>query len=243
MAFYNYSQGTNGWQTNTVSTGQPNGGGTAIVDGTQTSTVIDAFGQKVSVTVQDIVSGAVLQNDVYSNFDPLDRAQQVTHLDGTSNLFDYACCYLQDSVDQDGALTGYLYDSAKRQYGYEKFYNTTNPIIFQNVLDAAGRVVKSQRIGTDSSTITLNQSAYDTAGRLIAQTNALNGVTTVVESTDGTTGGLIRTTTYSNGGTRIETYYVDGSLKSVTGTAVHGKAYGYGAGNDVKRERLSLVSR
>jgi hypothetical protein len=66
------------------------------------------------------------------------------------------------------------------------------------------------------------------AGRLVVQTNALNGVTSYAESTDATTGGLIRTTTNPDGGTRIEAYFVDGTLKSVTGTAVHGKAYGYG---------------
>ena len=164
-----------GWQTNTVSTGQPNNSGTAIADGTQTTTVIDQFGQTVSVVSKDIVSGATLQRDVYGNFDALDRAQLVTHLDGTSNQYDYACCYLEDMVDQDGVLTGYLYDSAKRQYGFEKFYNRTNPITYQNTLDAAGRVVQSQRIGTDGSVINLSGSVYDTAGWLLAHSAPLGG--------------------------------------------------------------------
>jgi len=242
MSLYNYAQSTNGWQTNVVCAGQPNGTGTAIVDGTQTTTIIDPYGQTVSVTAQDIASTATLQNDVYGNFDALDRAQVVTHLDGTSNQFNYACCYLEDTIDRDGLLTYYLYDGAKRQYGYSKYYNPTNPITWQNTLDAAGRVVQAQRIGTDGSVVTLNQSVYDTAGRLIAQTNALGGVTTYVETTNAL-GALVRTTTNPDGGTRIETYYVDGSLKSVTGTGVHGVAYSYWANNDANGISCSYTAQ
>jgi RHS repeat-associated protein len=233
MAFYDYASSTNGWQTNTVSTGQPNSRGTVIADGTQTTTILDSFGQTVLVTVRDLASGGtILRQDAYGNFDALDRAQLVTHLDGTTETFDYDCCHLAGSVDRDGVATGYLYDAAKRNYGYAKFYDSTNPITYQNVLDAADRVVQSQRIGSDGSMITLSQSGYDTAGRLVAQTNALGGVTTYVESNDPATGGLIRTTTYPDLGTRIDSYYADGSLKSVAGTAVHPVRYEYGAGSD-----------
>jgi len=82
---------------NTVSTGQPNSGGTGIRDGTTTTTVLDAYGQTVSVTVTDILSTAILQRDIYTGFDSLDRATQLNHLDGTSNLYSYACCYLENS--------------------------------------------------------------------------------------------------------------------------------------------------
>jgi hypothetical protein len=60
---------------------------------------------------------------------------------------------------------------------------------------------------------------------LIAQTNALGGVTTYVESYDPTTGGLIRTTTNPDGSTIIDKYFLDGTLKMHTGTAVHGVRY------------------
>lgn len=232
MSFYDYASSTNGWQTNTVCSGQANGGETAIVDGTQTTTILDTFGHTVSVTAKDIASGATLQQDTYGNFDALDRAQLVTHLDGTSNVFNYACCYLESTVDRDGVTTAYLHDAAKRQYGYQKFINSSNAITYQNSLDAAGRTFKTSRVGTTGSTIIQSQMSYDTAGELVKQTNALNGVTSYVESHGAETGALIRTTTYADGGTRIESYYVNGTLKSVTGTAVHGVRYEYGAGND-----------
>ena len=232
MSFYDYASSTNAWQTNTVSTGQPNGGKTAIVDGTQSISILDPLGRTVSVVSKDVVTGSTLQQEIYGSFDALDRAQLVTHLDGTSNVFNYACCYLESTVDRDGVTTVYLHDAAKRQYGQQKFYGGTNSITYQNVLDAAGRTVKTLRTGTDNSTITQSQSVYDTAGELLTQTNALSGKTTYAETYDGTTGGLIRTTTYPDGGTRIESHYVDGTLKSVTGTAVHPVRYEYGGGND-----------
>jgi len=231
MEFYSYAQGTNGWVTNTVTAGRPNASQTGIADGTQTTTILDAFGQKVSVTVLDVLTTKTLQRDVYGDFDALDRAQQVVHLDGTTNFFDYACCYLESTVDRDGLATSYLYDAAKRKYGYQQHFGAENPITYKHTLDAAGRIVQSVRYGTDGSPILQSQSAYNTAGRLIAATNALNGSTTYVETKDPMTGGLIRTTTYPDLSTRVEAYYLDGSLKSVTGTGVHGKTYGYGCEN------------
>lgn len=233
MSFYNYAQSANGWQTNTIATGEPNSGQTTIVDGSQAVTILDPYGQTVSVVTTDIASGAALQQDTYGNFDPLDRAQQVTHLDGTTNFYDYACCYLEGAVDADGVLTEYLYDAAKRNIGYEIYQNTNgNPIAYENVLDPAGQVVESYRVGTNGSMVVTSQSAYDTAGRLIAQTNALGGVTTYVETNDPVTGGLIDATVNPDGGTSITAYYGDGTLKSITGTAVHGVYYESGNRSD-----------
>jgi len=75
----------------------------------------------------------------------------------------------------------------------------------------------------------LSQTAYDTAGEITAKTNALSGPTTFTLSTNGTTGGLIRQATYPDGGTSINSYYADGSLKTATGTAVPPMAYVYGS--------------
>lgn len=241
MSFYNYAQSTNSWQTNTVSTGQPNSGQTAIINGIQTITILDQFGQTVSVTTQDIVSSLTLQQDIYGNFDPLDRPQQVTHLDGTTNFYDYSCCYLESEVDPDGVLTYYLYDDAKRNVGYEKYYNNTNPITYGNVLDAAGHNLQSFRVGTDDSLITTSQSAYDTAGRLIAQTNALGGVTTYFETNDPYFYALIDTTINPDGGVVTNAYYSDGTLKSTTGTGVHGVRYVYNAGTDANGDNCTYV--
>lgn len=233
MSIYSYVQGTNGWQTNTVATGQPDGTGSSVINGSATTTVLDSFGATVSVATKDVASGLLTLDDEYGNFDSFDRAQVVTHLGGTSNQFDYACCYLESTVDADGVATYFLHDAAKRQNGYEKFYGITNPITYENVLDAAGRSIASLRIGTDGSIMTLGQAEYNDAGRLIVQTNALGGMTSYCETNDPASGGLQRLTFYPNGSSKVESYYDDGMVKSITGTAVHGRAYGHGPGYDV----------
>jgi RHS repeat-associated protein len=232
VSAYNYI--TNGsYQTNITVTGQPDSTGTNIVDGVSNVVVLNYFGYTVSSASYDVASGYTLSHDIYGNFDSFDRPQQVTHLDGTTEYMQYSCCGMESFIDRDGLSTVYLYDPDQRQIGYTKIYSsgTNNAISYENNLDAVGHAVQSFRVGSDSSVITMSQSAYDTAGELVLQTNALNGVTTYTR-TNATTGGLVRTTVYPNGGVVTNFYYTDGTLKKVIGTAVHGKAYGYGAGDD-----------
>lgn len=196
--------------------------------------MLNQWGYTISSASWDVKSGILLSQDTYGNFDSYGRPQQVVHLDGTTDVTQYACCGLDNTVDRDGVFTQYLYDPAKRQIGYARYVNgiANDPITYTNVLDAAGRVLQPIRVGSDGSPVTLGQSAYDLAGELIAQTNALGGGTIYSLANDPTTGGLIRTTVCTNGGTMINSYYADGSLKSVTGTAVHGMRYVYGTGYD-----------
>jgi RHS repeat-associated protein len=231
MTAYNYI--TNGtYRTNIMVTGQPDPTYTYIVDGTSNRTVLNQWGYTVSSASWDVRSGLPLSQDTYANFDTNGRPQQVTHLDSTTEYTYYTCCVVDYTADRDGVTNIFLYDTDKRQFGYTKFFNN-QPISYENVLDAAGRTVESYRVGSDSSTIVLGQYAYDLAGELIAQTNALGGVTIYTRANDPTTGGLIRTAVYPNGGTMTNFYYADGSLKEAIGTATHGKAYGYGTGTDV----------
>jgi hypothetical protein len=72
--------------------------------------------------------------------------------------------------------------------------------------------------------MTLHQAAYDTAGRLSSEVNALGGPTSYAQSFDGS-GQTVKTNTFPDGGTRIETYYQDGSLQSVRGTAAYPVRY------------------
>jgi RHS repeat-associated protein len=223
MSIYAYGTASDFTQTNIVWTGAPNGGGTAIVDGTETVTIVSPIGQMISRTVTNIVSGITLANDVYGNYDGLGRPQLVTHLDGTTEQTYYACCGVDNTVDRDGVTTQYYYDVAHRQDSYIK-----NGILFTNILDSVGHTIASIRIGTDNSQVVLGQWQYDDSGTLITATNALNGVTTYVQSSDLTTGGLIRTTTNPDATTIVEAYYLDGTLKERTGTGVHGSVFGSG---------------
>lgn len=220
MSFYSHVIGPDGSQTNIVWSGAPNTGLTAIVDGTESVAILGPVGQMISRAQTDIASGLTLANDVYGNYDSFSRPQQVTHLDGTSEQTYYSCCGVDETVDRDGVATYYYYDAANRRVAMSR-----NGIIITNVFDSVGRTLETIRIGTNGWQIVLGQWQYDAAGRLLAQTNALGGVTTYAESHDPPTGGLIRTTTNPDGSTIIEAYYLDGTLKKRTGTAVHGVRY------------------
>jgi RHS repeat-associated protein len=227
MTIYQYSQATDGSQTNTVSTGQPDGLGATITNGTQDVTILGPYGQMISHTVIDIASSITVLQDIYGNYDSFSRPQQVSHLDGTTEYMAYTCCALDHTIDRDGVTTYYTFDAMKRQTATVRLNITSS-----NILDSVGRTLQSFRTGSDSSQILLSQAQYDLAGRLIAETNALGGRTAYSESADGTTGGLVRTTTYPDGGTRIESYFLDGTAKTNTGTAVHGVRYVNGVSTD-----------
>ncbi len=220
MVIYEYAQAADGSQTNTVYSGQPNAGRTAIVDGTKDVTILGPLGQTISHTVTDIASAIVTFRETYDNYDELNRSQTATYLDGTTNQTYYACCGVDLTIDRDGVMTQYFYDAMKRQTATTRLNITTT-----NVLDAVGRTIKTIRIGSDGSPITLGQWQYNLAGEAIAETNALGGYTSYVETTDAATGGRIQVIINPDGGTVTNFYYVDGGLKKVLGTAVHGTRY------------------
>src|SRR5690606_19738639 len=97
----------------------------------------------------------------------------------------------------------------------------------QLTLDAEGRVVQRERIGTGSSGIVVEETTYDAAGRII-QTKDAAGKPTAYAYSYPSGGGEITTITYPDGGTRIETTYADGRPKEISGTAVNPTKYEYG---------------
>ena len=124
-------------------------------------------------------------------------------------------------TDRDGDTTAYDYDLMKRRVAE----TTQFGIMTTNALDAMGNALITTRIGTNGTPMVVHQALYDVANRLKVETNALSGVTTVTNNY--ASGHLVVTNTAPNG-TRIETYNNDGTLHSVTGTAVHPVSYDYG---------------
>jgi RHS repeat-associated protein len=217
MSFYAYGIETNGFRTNIVRTGAPNGQADDIASGTITVTVFNQVGQVAERTVLETnyngTSGTsfVVAHEVSSDPDEFFRNRTTTYLDGSTTHVTYSCCGVESTTDRDGVLTQYLYDDLRRVVGTLRL-----GILTTNTLDAVGRVIGVRRTGTDSTTLSLGGARYDTAGRLLALTNALGGVTAITE-TLGTN--FQRTIHYPEGGTRLETYFRDGRLASVTGDA------------------------
>ena len=104
------------------------------------------------------------------------------------------------------------------------------------------RVTATVRLGSDGSQITLGTATYDLAGHPVTQTDAAGQVTTFAESHDAA-GRVTHTTTQPNGGTRIETHNLDGTLERLTGTAVHGVRYVHGIdGNSPSTQTIPLLA-
>jgi len=222
-----YEYGTNATsRTNIVWHGQPGATYTNVIDGTKTVTVMGTAGQTLSISVYDISSGILTAQETYSNFDEWNRPGRVTHLDGTYEDTVYGCCGPDSVTDREGVTTAYGYDALKR-----KTSETRNSISQLYTYDASGRLTRTQRQGTNGTPIILNQTAYDQAGRIQYQTNALGGVTSYTYGTNAS-GQLTTTVTNADGGTRLELYYADGRLVKVTGTAVQPVRYDYGVETD-----------
>ena len=123
---------------------------------------------------------------------------------------------------------GTSYDGTAARNTQRQTASSRLGITITNVLDGAGRVLQTIRIGTDSSSIQLSGSGYGNEGSLLWETNALLGLTSHSQTLNGL-GETVITDTYPDNGTRISTYYQDGSPLSVAGTAVAPLQYLYGA--------------
>jgi RHS repeat-associated protein len=233
--FYTYVTNGDNSITTTRTAGQTNGPGTAIAEGMKNIIVVGSAGQTISNISINITAGSdgpVLSRDTYF-YEETDYAYStptIGHLDGTQTSGGgNGCCgspNLGNELAKDGTITSHVYDALLRRVS-----STLNSIISSNIFDPLGNQIVSMRIGTDSSVITNSQATYDLAGRLISTTDALGAVTTVTNAI-GAEGQLIKTNTYADGSTRIETYFRDGSLESVTGTAVFPVRYRYSVEDD-----------
>jgi RHS repeat-associated protein len=221
--------------TTIESTGEPYefwGAPEGIVNGVETTTVIDGLGRvesRTSKQIENYTVGITLSQQiyVYSTSDPLGRDYYVYDLAGRTNYYEFACCGLSSETDPDEVSKIYGYD-IMRNVTTESTLRGSAFITLSYVYDGLGRKLVTQRTGEDAGTniITLNQYKYDVLGRVVYETNALNGVSSnsyAVVSNQSCT-----TNTYPDGGTRVEVYYRDGRLQSISGTAVAPVRYDYG---------------
>jgi RHS repeat-associated protein len=211
------------FRTNIMCVGAPDSNKSSIVDGTRKTIVLGGVGQRLSRTVTDIASTNILAQEVYSEFDTNNRPRKTTYLDGTSTWteYGYGCCGYTTYTNREGTMSINYLDALKRRAAARK-----DGITVTNAMDAAGRVVQTTRIGTNGTQVIQAMYGYDSLGNQTAMTNALAKITQYSEIISNYQ--RIRTTTYPDGGTRVETYYRDGQLAKVTGTAAHPVRYEYG---------------
>jgi RHS repeat-associated protein len=151
--------------------------------------------------------------------DALGHATRTDYSDGTWSTAVWGCCRKENETDRTGATTYYGYDSLNRLTSVAEPFGRLTEFTF----DAAGR--KIAETVTGGVTLTLaSTAAYDLAGRRIASYDYAGLETEYAYSA----GGRIVTVTRPDGGTRITERYLDGRVKSETGTAAVPRHYDYG---------------
>ncbi len=235
--------------TTVVESGAPNGASDAVVDGTRSTRVINREGQVILELTEDILSAETLASRLASSVDAHGRPVTWSHQDGSQEILNYDCCGLSSRTDRQGVVTNYSRDKVVSRVpagggaavnGLES--STGQSVSYLNGAGALqtgnleylqrdeGLASRTFRKGADGTLIETGRTVRDAAGRVLSSRDALGNVTAFAEQYVTVAGGkhLVRTTTLPGGGTRLEEYYQDGSLKSVTGTAVHGQRYDYG---------------
>jgi RHS repeat-associated protein len=220
---FSYTATVGGGELMTNRTGQASAG--VVINGLQTVTEMSEVGRTLSSTVRPVVGGTVqsqkIAEEIYTYGDGLNPSYQVVSLGGRTNEVFQGCCGLEAETDWEGVTTYYEYDTLLRRVATERL-----GIQWTNVLDAAGRVLVRQRIGTDASMVLQDRYTYDVLGRVTAHTNALDGVTLYSEGL--TNSKLHRLTVNPDQGQRLEIYYRDGRLERVTNNAAFPVRYVYG---------------
>ena len=137
------------------------------------------------------------------------------------------CCNKESETLADGSEYTYTYDSLERVKTKTKkgISGSTPDIVTTYTYDSESRVL-SESVSDGTNTLTTS-TTYDVAGRVTSKTDVSGLVTSYAYTKATETTGDIVTITYPDGSTKITEKYFDGSVKSITGTAVVAKYYDY----------------
>jgi RHS repeat-associated protein len=231
-----FAERTDGTQVATSYTDEPTGRsitrrfyGNDLVEYRRREERVDLLGRLVSRRTYDSSSGALMEEEVYSQPDEFGRPTQITYLDGSrSSSSRETCCEPTTVVDRDGVMTTFRHDALGRLVT-----SSRAGLVVSNAYDAADRLVARTRHPAmgGANAMLLQGLAYDATGRIIRETNALAAVTIHAYAQD-SAGGSIWTTIQADGGTRVEVRHRDGTLRSVSGSATYPVRYVYGVTND-----------
>ncbi len=211
-------------RTTTIDTGArtPWNDPAAVTNGVRTIRVTDRAGRVRSEHRYAIPETDILLSARTNAFDALGRPAFIRHLDGSFETMEYDCCGLSAHRDHEGLITHYEYDAFGRRVG-ESRGNLTS----LRAYDALDRVTRTEVWTGDGPTIVRERLMYDGAGRVTNRVDALQQETHSRYYREA--GRDVHWTGHPDGSERYETYYPDGRLHSVTGSAVRAVEYHYGA--------------
>lgn len=144
---------------------------------------------------------------------------------------------LTSTVGVDGTETQFTYDvlgrvttSIKKGVAASGSYSAQGDITTTYTYDGAGRT--TQTVASGGSLSLTSSAAYDLAGRQTSSTSPGSYTSGFSYSS----GGKVVTATLPSGATKISESYIDGKLKSVTGTSVVSEYFTYNINSYGRRE-------
>lgn len=204
-----------------------------ISAGKVTEQEFNGLGYPVSFVTRDVASNLVLQSDLYSVPDWAGRPTRVDHLDGSYEIRSYSlCCGKLESVQAQGLLTSFGYDSRGRLTSRQLVQDSMGGAVLNSerfVVDAAGAVIERYTVPTDGSgERCIEKSGYDTAGRLVstsvrAPVGSGSGqpwLTTTYQEGTTSSGHYGRTSYRPGSGVEVELRDASGAVVERSGTAV-----------------------
>ena len=146
---------------------------------------------------------------------------------GETNELTWNCCHIESEKKIDGSEYTYAYDlqdqlACKIKRGVNGQSDTSTTYAYDSSMRNTQETVSSDGISSSHS------KTYDTAGRLTSETD-YSGLKTSYSYNNGS---RTVTKTFPGGATEVTEKYLDGNIKSITGTAVVGKYYTYGINVD-----------
>jgi len=145
-----------------------------------------------------------------------------SYSDGTSDSAAWICTGPVYSAGRDGIVVSNSYNSVKALVSSSR-HSPLGAVTTTYTYDPAGRVV-AETVTSEGLCPQTASKTYDARGRVSSETDAQGRTVTYAFSADD----LVTTVTNPDGGTRVTTLNPDGSLASVTGTAVTPEYYSYG---------------
>ena len=160
-------------------------------------------------------------------YDALGHRTGAQMSDGTLTESVWGCCALESEVDGQGGETQYTYNDLKQiETATRKGQGAQGDMVTAYTYDASGRRLTHTREGGPLSLA--SQTVYDGAGRISTHTDQAGLITTYTYPD----GGRTTQVTHPGGAVEITTRYLDGRVKSVTGTAGVSRYYTYGVNGD-----------
>ena len=201
-----------------------------ISSGVRRQRIVDNSGMVRETRTRDIESWVTTDSMLVVETNIQGQATKINYHDGTYETYEYTCCGNYVHRDRSGVVTEYQADAL----GVSRIRISDN-VEYKEMHDPMGNLISSERY-FDGLLYSGEYFHYNAAGQVTSKVGAV-GDTIAMTEVIGTNGMVVKTTSYPDGGSVIESYYQDGRLYSIVGSATTPRRYEYG----LESNRLYVV--